>query len=564
MRGAGRAAGAPILVAVTLRDYQRDAVTALYRALAERDDNPIIEIPTGGGKTPIIAGVCRDALAWGSRVMVVAHVRELLSQSIEALSACAADLLPSIGVYSAGLGSRRTNQPIIVAGIQSAWRAPQKFGSRDLLLIDEAHRIPPDGEGMYRTLIRGLRHTNPDLRVVGLTATPFRTTTGPLATTGGVLNHICYRIGVRELIVRGWLSPLVSRAGREKPSTAGLHVRAGEFVSAEVEMLMDTDALVASATAEILKLTRERKSVLVFCAGVAHARRVAEKLGGSVVVGETPARERDRIITGFRSGAVKYLCNVDVLTLGFDVPGVDCVVLLRPTASPGLYYQMVGRGFRRAEGKAGCLVLDYGGNVLRHGPVDLIRPDKRPGAEGAGDSPAKECPRCCALIASGYAACPVCGYEFPTRRSHDARAGDADILSGRVTKSRYEVGDICYAVHSKRGAPDTAPRTMRVDYGIGMMAWASEWVCFEHRGYARAKAEAWWRHRAGTSIPRTAAEAVGRSGDLRVPSAIVIRSVSGEKFDRVVSYEWGEVPVAVDNTERIMLAEEAAKIEIGF
>lgn len=536
-RGPGPGGAGPRLMGIILRDYQLDAVAALYAHLAEREDNPVIEIPTGGGKTPIIAEICRDAVGWDSRVVVVAHVRELLTQSIAHLTRDAADLIPKIGVCSAGLGMRQTTQPIVVAGVQSAYRNPERLGHRDILIVDEAHRIPASGEGMYRVLIEGLRRTNPALRVIGMTATPFRTSTGPLCTSDGILNRVCYRIGVRELIVRGFLCPLISRAGHDKPDTSGLHIRVGEFVASEVSDLMDTDALVASACAEIKELTKDRRSVLVFCSGVVHAHRVAKKLNGAVVVGDTPALERDRIIAAFRSGAVKYLCNVDVLTLGFDAPGIDCIVMLRPTASPGLYYQMVGRGFRIAEGKENCIVLDYGGNVIRHGPVDTLKPGRKPGLDAV--APAKECPECAALVATGYAACPICGYEWPVREpGHGSRADGADILSGHVSRERFDVGDICYAIHSKRGALENAPKTMRVDYSISIMTWASEWICFEHKGYARRKAERWWRWRADTIVPQTAAEGVERSGELRRPTGITIRSVSGEKYSRITEYEW--------------------------
>jgi len=537
-----------------LRPYQEEAVGAIYRHLRERDDNPCVVIPTAGGKTPILAAVCRDAVGrWQGRVLIVAHVKELLEQAVDKLNAVAPELWHRVGVYSAGLKSRDTEHPIIVAGVQSVYRRAAELGHFDLVIIDEAHMIPPDGDGMYRTLIAGLKETNPHLRIIGLTATPFRMTTGSICGPENILNAVCYEIGVRELIVQGYLCPLISKAGRKKADTSGLHVRGGEFIAGEVEDLMDEAGLVESACREIVDYTRDRKSCLIFTSGVRHGKHVAETLRrmgahAETVFGDMPSHERDRVLKEFRAGRLKYLVNVNVLTTGFDAPNIDCVALLRPTNSPGLYYQMVGRGFRLCEGKTDCLVLDFGGNVLRHGPVDAIRV-REPGSNGNGQSPAKECPQCRSVIAIGYAVCPDCGYEFPEpedkrRAKHSATASSEGVLSGEVTIETYPVQEVIYAVHHKRNAPPDAPRSMRVDYRIGFNRWQSEWVCLEHTGYARHKAELWWRRRSNVPVPETAEDAVyyAQSGALAETKSITVRSVAGEQFDRIVGYELGDRP----------------------
>jgi len=376
-----------------LRAYLRQAVEAVYQHLRQRDDNPCVVIPTGGGKTPVIATICRDAVSlWSGRVIVLAHVKELLSQTIEKLHAIAPDLWLQIGVYSAGLASRDTTHPIIVAGIQSVYQKAKELGSFDIAVIDESHLIPPEGDGMYRRFIEDARTLNPNLRVIGLTATPFRMSSGPICVPApeGILNAVCYEVGVRELIAEGYLAKLKSKAGKFKPNTDALHIRAGEFVPAEVEALMDQDMLVYSACREIVEQVTNsgRKACLIFTAGVKHGQHVAQvieqisKEECGFVDGQTPSVFRDQIIRRFREGDLRYLANVNVLTTGFDAPNVDCVALLRPTASPGLYYQMVGRGFRLAPGKDDCLVLDFGGNVVRHGPVDALRGERADEREG--------------------------------------------------------------------------------------------------------------------------------------------------------------------------------------
>ncbi len=543
--------------AIQLRPYQTEAVSAVYDHLRQRDDHPCVVIPTAGGKTPVMAHICRDVVTrWNGRVLILAHVKELLEQAVDKLHAMAPDLWHRIGLYSAGLKSRDTEHPIIVAGIQSAFRRAAELDRFDLILIDEAHMLPPDGEGMYRTFLADARVVNPHVRLIGLTATPYRMTTGMICAPENLLNHVCYEVGVRELIVQGYLCPLKSKAGRRKVDTSGLHLRGGEFIAGEVEALMDDDSLVWSACREIVEYTQDRHSVLIFASGVQHALHVQRVLNGmgrecGFVCGDTLPFDRAETLARFKRGELKYLVNVNVLTTGFDAPNIDCVALLRPTNSPGLYYQMVGRGFRLDPSKESCLVLDFGGNILRHGPVDALEIKDR--ASGNGEAPAKECPQCQAVIHAAYGICPECGHEFPPpqRAQHDQQASTAGVLSGEVTETEYEVEEVYYAVHVKRDAPEDHPRTMRIDYCIGFNDYRSEWVCPEHSGYARGKFEAWWRARSREPFPGSAEQAVAicEAGGVAPTLAITVRSVTGEKFDRITKHQLGPIPPLLDGSE---------------
>jgi DNA repair protein RadD len=526
-----------------LRWYQEQAVAAVYQHLRLRDDNPCVVIPTAGGKTPVIATLCKDAVGqWNGRVLILAHVKELLQQAADKLQAIAPEIM--VGVYSAGLGSRETLAPVIIGGIQSAYKRGHELGHFDLVIIDEAHMIPADGDGMYRTLLTELKSINPMLRIIGLTATPFRLSSGPICGPDNILNTICYEVGVRQLIVQGYLCPLLSKAGKEKADTDKLHVRGGEYVANEVEVLMDDAYLVESACKEIVAQTQTRRSCLIFAAGVKHGKHVAatlKEMGQRVatVFGDTLDFERDQTLSDFKSGAMKFLVNVNVLTTGFDAQNIDCIALMRPTLSPGLFYQMVGRGFRLHPNKQNCLVLDFGGNVLRHGPVDAIR-IRAPSSVSEGDAPAKECPQCHSVIAAGYANCPDCGFEFPRAASkHEAHASTCRILSGQITQTTYPVQEVHYYVHEKRNAPPDAPRSMRVEYCIGWQRYQSEWICFEHVGFARQKAEQWWTRRTSEPVPNSADEAVARaeSGCLCATKSITVRNAAGQDFERIVGYE---------------------------
>ena len=561
---------APML---TLRPYQREAVDAVYRHLRERDDNPCVVIPTAGGKTPVMATICRDAVqVWNGRVLILAHVKELLDQAAEKLHIVAPDL--PVGVYSAGLKRRDLGYAVTIAGIQSVYQKACDIDAVDLIIVDEAHLIPPDGEGMYRQFLTDMQVINPNVRVIGLTATPFRLKSGTICAPENILNTICFEVGVRELIVQGYLCQLRTKAGLIKPDTDKLHVRGGEYIAGEVEALMDEDNLVLSACREIVKFTRDRHSVLIFASGVAHGQHITQTLEErhnvecGFVCGESLPFERDETLRRFKSGDLKYLCNVNVLTTGFDATNIDCVALVRPTLSPGLYYQMVGRGFRLHPGKSDCLVLDFGGNVLRHGPVDAIRLTEisRP---NNGDAPAKECPECRSVIAAGYSICPDCGYVFPerSRREHDPTASDEGILSDQIQRNEFEVLDTFYAVHEKRDAAPDAPRTLRVEYKIGFNEYVSEWVCFEHDGFARQKAEAWWRQHSYDPIPDTAERAVELAEAKAIAPAlsITVERKPGEKFDRVVGYKLGPKPPLPEfDDDETCYASNSADEEVPF
>lgn len=551
-----------------LRPYQQAAVAAVYDHLRSRDDNPCVVLPTGSGKSLVIAKIASDAVRlWGGRVLILAHVKELLEQNAEKVRRLCPDL--RIGLYSAGLGRRDTDTPVLVAGIQSIYKRAAELDPFDLVIIDECHLIgKSDGEGMYRQFLADCQRANPEVRVIGLTATPFRLDSGLVCTPDHFINHVCYEAGIREMIRDGYLSPLISKAGVNRADFRGLHVRAGEFVSDEVEMLVTEPDLVAAACDEIVHYTKDRQAVLIFASSIAHGHQVVQTLKDrhgiacGFVSGQTSAGERDELLARFRGDGddslfgcepLKYICNVNVLTTGFDAPRVDCVVLLRPTMSPGLLMQMVGRGFRLHPGKRDCLILDFGGNIERHGPVDQIKPPEQCG-KNTGLAPAKECPHCHALIATGYANCPLCGFAFPPpeRAKHDPKASSGGVLSGQVSDVEYDVIDVIYRVHHKRDAPDDAPRTLRVDYMIGLNHWQSEYVCLEHKGYARQRAEQWWRRRSHDPVPDTAERAVeiADGGGLAHTEKITVRSIAGEKYDRIVDYVLGELPEGVPVYQR--------------
>jgi DNA repair protein RadD len=229
-----------------------------------------------------------------------------------------------------------------------------------------------------------------------------------------------------------------------------------------------------------------------------------------------------------------------VLTTGFDAPEIDLLVMLRPTQSPGLFVQMCGRGSRIAPGKSDCLILDFAGNALRHGPVDQIRAWTPPPPSGA-PAPYKTCPTCEAVCATAVRECPQCGYLFPfdEHAKHDAQASDAPILSTDVAPilERHQVHSVEYRHWPSRSG---GPPTLRVDYRGPFMRICSEWVCLEHSGYARSKAVTWWMQRAtmapGEAVPRTIDQALEHTQHLKAPAFITVNT--RPKFPEIVGYDW--------------------------
>lgn len=533
-----------------LRPYQLEAVESVYHYLRQSTLNPCIELPTGAGKTLVITQICIDVInRWSGRILILSHVKELLAQGADKLQAMCPEL--KFGINCAGLKRRDTTQSVILASIQSVYQSACDLGAFDLIVVDEAHLIPPNGEGRYQQFFAEAKIINPLVRIIGLTATPYRMESGLLCTPDGILNEICYRANVRQLIHQGFLCPLISKAGIVTADTDSLHIRGGEFVTKEVESLMDTDELVVAACNEIVETMHDRQSCLIFASGIDHGQHIVEVLrehhdiNCGFVCGETPTTERDELLIAFKDGHLQYLCNVNVLTTGFDAPNIDCIALLRPTMSPGLYYQMVGRGFRLHEGKTNCLVLDFGNNVMRHGPVDRIRVETKSSSEEAKPL-SKVCPHCHSIIAAGYGRCPDCGFVFPPpeRKKHESKASEEAILSDQSKQATWPVRDIEYTVHVKRNAAEEDPRTLEVSYQLSLHQWQSEYICLEHTGYARGKARQWWLRRSGAPMPETIEEAVqlAQDGALCDTEAITIRSTPGEKYDTIVDYQLGPIP----------------------
>lgn len=554
---------------LSLRDYQQRALDGLYGYFERHSGHPLAVLPTAAGKSLVIGALCRDILTqWpDQRIMILSHVKELLEQNFSKILG----FWPQApaGLYCAGLGKKQARDSITVASIQSVFRKPHVFGWRDLILIDECHLLSPESDSMYRRFIDGLRQTNPLVRVIGFTATAYRMKTGQLHEgRHRLFTDIAVEVSLQELLDGGYIAPLVSKASVVQADLTGVALVAGEFNARQAEAAMDKERLTAAALDEVFALASDRKSWLVFCSGVKHAEHVrdaiqARGVPAASVTGETPAVERDAILKAFKAGTLRAVTSVGVLTTGFDAPNIDLIVMLRPTMSPGLWVQMLGRGLRTAPGKKNCLCLDYTDNTARLGPINAVRPPR--GSSGRGEKGERHqptcliCPKCRMASPLGSLECGECGHTFerPELVKHDTRASTLEVMqvqtggAGPGAGAEWlDVDSVRYARHEKEGKIPS----MRVEYQCGMRR-VSEWVCLDHPpGYARAKAIQWWRQRGGDPIPESIDAAVALSAGLRSPRRIRVRQ--NGKWLEVIAHDFE----GQDNEDRPVEAAEPAGV----
>jgi DNA repair protein RadD len=387
-----------------LRDYQRTAVDNVVKFFKKSQEPAAVVLPTGSGKSLVIAELARIAKG---RVLVLAHVKELVEQNHEKYVSYGL----SAGIFSASLGKKDRHEKAIFGSVQSIARAPDDFfDDFSLLVIDECHRVADGSDTQYQEVIRKLRYCNPGLRILGLTATPYRlglgwiyerSQTGEIKTDQPRFFKQCvFELPLTYMIKNRFLTvPVKVDIPVTSYDFSELSENDRMYTSSEVEeILKNQKQLTPLIINNIVDITEryDRKGVMIFSASVRHAEEILSYLPegqARLVVGDTDMAARDRIVADFKAEKFKYLVNVSVLTTGFDAPHVDVIAILRPTESNSLYQQIVGRGLRLAPAKKDCYILDYTG--MGH---DIYAPeisDKRP----AKDTVPVLVP------------CPDCGFE---------------------------------------------------------------------------------------------------------------------------------------------------------
>ncbi|ELL4666876.1 DEAD/DEAH box helicase [Vibrio fluvialis] len=364
----------------TLRPYQADSVKAVIHYFRQHSTPAVIVLPTGAGKSLVIAELAR--LAKG-RVLVLAHVKELVEQNHAKYEGYGL----KGAIFSAGLGRKETDQQVVFASVQSVVRNLDAFKNQfSLLVIDECHRVPDDKSSSYQKVITHLLELNPGMKVLGLTATPYRLGMGWIYqyhTRGLVRSEeprffrdCIFELPIRYLLDEGFLTParLIDAPVLSYDFSQLKPANTGRYKESEMDLVIEqSKRATPQIVQQIIQLAADKQGVMVFAATVRHAQEILGLLPqgeSDIVIGDTPSPERDAIIQRFKQRDLKFLVNVSVLTTGFDAPHVDLIAILRPTESVSLYQQIVGRGLRLSPGKTECLVLDYAGNTY-----DLYQPE---------------------------------------------------------------------------------------------------------------------------------------------------------------------------------------------
>ncbi len=545
------------------RWYQNEAEFAVfnYFEMGGRG-NPIVAMPTGTGKSHVIANLIKRIFCMypNQRVMMITHVKKLIQQNAEKLM----QVWPTapLGIYSAGLKSRDMIMPIVFGGIQSVAKAiarsleddsnqliPQHmkhFGWRDLIFIDEAHLLSPNEDTEYQYVIAELKKINPHIKVIGFTATPYRMKQGMITDDNGIFTDICYDItgieAFNRMIAEGFMSPIISKPTRTIIDVSNVGMVGGEYNQKQVDKAVDTDEITYKACCEIMEYASNRNSWMIFGSSIDNAEHInamLQSFGVNSVVVHSKLKDCDQRILDFQNGQYQCIVNKDMLTTGFDHPPIDFIGDLQPTMSPGKHVQKWGRGTRPspATHKSNCLGLDFAGNVRRLGPInDPVKP-RKPG-QGGGDAPIRICDACGAYNHASARTCCNCGIEFSFETKIFGTAGtEAFLRSDAPIVEYFKVAKVIYNLHEKKDANGvlTSPPSIKVSYFCGLQMF-NEWIMLEHGGLPGKKARDWWKSRHQEEPPPTTYQALQRVSELRKPAQI--RVWVNKKYPDILGYEY--------------------------
>lgn len=515
---------------ITLRYYQQEALDALYNFFlthGQSNRNPLIGLPTGTGKSVLpaafISGIMRQ---WPlTRFLMVTHVKELIGQNYEELLKVWPEA--PVGIYSSGLKSKDTAHPIIFGGIQSMIKHPDWFGRRDIAFVDEAHLISGDESSQYQTFFAFMRLINPNIKIIGMSATMYRMGMG-MITENGLFTDIVYdktdMEGFNELLAAGYMAPLIPLRTKVELDVSDVGVQKGEFVATQLQGAVDKAEITYKALQEAVNAGINRKSWLIFASGIEHAEHIAEQLGAfgidcAPVHSRRPDDYNDAAIRAFKKNELRCIVNYGKLTTGFNHPEIDMILMLRPTLSVPLWVQMLGRGTRTANGKLNCLVLDFARNTPRLGCINDPRIPNKKGSK-AGEMPVKICEHCGTYNHISARMCVGCGHEFNFAVKITSKAGSDELIKAvNEPLPIIETIEVKHALYSKKDGRFGKPPYLRATYFTSGLCF-NEVVCLEHSGLAGKIARDWWRKRHKTEPPKTIDEALNYVSELRCPRYI--------------------------------------------
>lgn len=421
---------------LALHQHQKQAARAAFKKLAQAT-SALIVIPTGGGKSVLIAHLARTlARDKTATILILQASNDLVGQNLDAYQEMRLARSPVAGVYSAAVGKTDLGKRVTYATIQSAIDTDLLAQQYTHIIIDEAHLIPSDPESMYRRALA----TQQSAKIIGLTATPERLDSGPIYGENQLFDEIDFEVSIVELIEKGFLVPPVAVPGSQEVDAKRLRKRNGDYTTSSQNKAFEK--ILQTALTDVLAAYKSgRRSGLVFTPGVELALKFVRMLNdagiqAAMIDAGTPTKERKALIENARNGKT-FLVSCGVLTTGINVPRCDLIVLLRATQSRTLYRQMVGRGLRSFIGKMNCLVLDYGTNTERLGciddPLEAFYSEKSERTDQDEKSEkAKKCGACGKLVFIAAKTCRYCGYEFPSALTLTEEASSKALLRVKI------------------------------------------------------------------------------------------------------------------------------------
>ena len=564
------------------REYQRDATNAIVAELHKPNAHPLADLATGAGKSLIVAMLVSElpsVFRTNNKILMLAPSKELVRQNYQ--DALEYNPMLRIGVYCAGLNRKEYEQPIVYGTINSIENKPTAFGVVDYIIIDEAHKVNTKDIGRYRKFINKMRDVNPDLRVIGLTATPYRLDGGMLTDPiEGIplFTKLVYTFGLAEAIVDGYLVPLKVFQQTKAFDDTKVSKVGGDFNRKSLEQQWTAEKVEVAVQNLMRALTDEarsrngerRKHILAFCCGIQNAKDVAleaSKYGlvAEHISGEMNKNERDDIIERFKAGEINLLTNADILTTGFNAKNCDCIAQFRNTLSTSLYVQMLGRGTRTfgvnldcvnsaeerrhliaTSAKPDCLVLDFTSNTVRHGPVEDVS-----GVDAkvqTGTVRARICSECEGINKLSAKVCVYCGTPFPEPKGKECPVEECgtrnmqnavtcvgcgydfnkheDLPYDRIKDQHWhKVEHVKITSYKKKYG--FKPPIMRVEYfnSEGEMI-VTEWVSFDPsaKPFALKKGRKWWTDNGGSrDFPLCVIEAVERGKtEIKFPTFVAL------------------------------------------
>lgn len=398
-----------------LRPRQKTFVANCLQALGEHG-NTLGVANTGFGKTVALSAVTAEQINGTGRALVLQHRDELTKQNSTAFARVAPEI--PISFYTAGQKSWRGR--VTFGMVQTMANAVDAMPRLDLLVVDEAHHV---ASASYQKVIGKAREINPEVKILGVTATPERSDRKGLANT---FTNVADIVTIGEMVQAGHLVPpraLVIDIGTQA-ALRTVKRSAGDYDQAEVEAIQNTTINNNQVVEHWLKEASDRPTV-VFCSTVQHSLDVRDtfremNVGAEAVYGDMPVKERRAILAAFARGDVPVLLNPMILTEGWDAQICSCVVMLRISSHKSTMIQMVGRGLRKLDPrrhpgviKKDCLVLDFGISLLTHGDLNAdVRLRYKDDDKEPGEAKKKTCPECKAQLPVQTRECPLCGYEF--------------------------------------------------------------------------------------------------------------------------------------------------------